>query len=339
MADKSRAKLEAKEIKPAKLSKKRKSSRRHRQDNIFVSRATQPSLNPDKRLKAKLAAVKKRQADAKNDYDQYSGVMAEVLASQIDQIKNPPMPLGWRIARVIGWCLWTVAGWFIANVIIGFVLALVRLTTGHNLLAGDVMMRAGIQTLVSATMLFVVIGVPWLLNRHSRTWHDVLNSIGWRDHPSSDNLLRLTVVAVVYYVTIILAGNIVEWIARAVTGQGVMSQAQNIGFAATGNNWGQVISILILLTVITPIAEETLFRGYLFGHLRQLVNFPVAAVIVSLIFAVMHGQLNVGITTFALSMYSCYLREKTGSIWSSIGLHAIANGVAAFIIYVVPMLR
>lgn len=244
-----------------------------------------------------------------------------------------------RINKIAGWCLWAVASWLLANIVAAFMVAIIRAITGYNLLAANnIVIRVGVQTVVSALMLFLAIGLPWLINRHGTTWRDILNGIGWKDHPSTDNLLRLMVVAIIYYVTIVLVGYLVEWMAMVITGHNVMSQTQDIGYAATGNNWPQVIAILFLLVVITPLAEETLFRGYLFGHIRQLASFPAAAIIVSLIFAIMHGQLNVGITTFALSMYSCYLREKTGSIWSSIGLHAIANGVAAYLTYVIPML-
>lgn len=315
---------------------KKKNSRRNRPaDDNFQSKAHQPSTNPDKRIKSKLAEVKKEQAVATKEYSEYAGL----IASQLKKIEMPKLTLGWRVIKIIGWCLWAVASWLLANIVVAFAVAIIRATTGYNLLsASNVVMRVGIQGIISAVMLFLAIGLPWLINRHGTTWRDVLNSIGWKDHPSTDNLLRLMVVTVAYYITIVLAGYLVEWVAIAITGHGVMSQVQDIGYSTAGNNWSQVIAILFLLVAITPLAEETLFRGYLFGHIRQLTNFPVAAIIVSLIFAVMHGQLNVGITTFALSMYSCYLREKTGSIWSSIGLHAIANGVAAYLTYVMPML-
>ena len=40
------------------------------------------------------------------------------------------------------------------------------------------------------------------------------------------------------------------------------------------------------------------------------------------------------IDTFILSLFLIYLREKTGSLWSSMTLHATKNGVAFMVLYV-----
>ena len=52
------------------------------------------------------------------------------------------------------------------------------------------------------------------------------------------------------------------------------------------------------------------------------------ATLVSALFGVAHGQWNVGLDVFVLSMVACGLREATGSIWAGIVLHMIKNMVA-----------
>lgn len=66
-----------------------------------------------------------------------------------------------------------------------------------------------------------------------------------------------------------------------------------------------------------------------------------AAIVTSLIFAVGHlaessqGPLYVAaIDTFVLSLVLIYLREKTGRLWASIGLHAIKNAIAFVTVFV-----
>ena len=93
----------------------------------------------------------------------------------------------------------------------------------------------------------------------------------------------------------------------------------------------------IALVVIAPIAEEIVFRGWLYGKLR--VNIPkwVAILITSLVFGAIHMQWNVGITVFAMSVVNCILREITGTIYAGTLVHMINNGVAFYLVYVAMM--
>jgi membrane protease YdiL (CAAX protease family) len=68
--------------------------------------------------------------------------------------------------------------------------------------------------------------------------------------------------------------------------------------------------------------------------LRQEYSFWVSAILTSLAFAVVHMQVNVGIDVFVLSLFLCYLRERTGSLWAPIILHGIKNGLAFLLLFV-----
>ena len=91
---------------------------------------------------------------------------------------------------------------------------------------------------------------------------------------------------------------------------------------------------MIALVFIAPIAEEILMRGWLYGKLRTKLKAPLAILLVSLVFALLHGQWNVGVTVFSLSLVLCTLREITGTIWSGIILHMLSNGIAFYLLYV-----
>ncbi len=92
--------------------------------------------------------------------------------------------------------------------------------------------------------------------------------------------------------------------------------------------------VFVVLVIITPIVEEILFRGMLYGGLRRR-KLPVwaTAIIVSLLFGVAHGQLNVGVDVFCLSMVASYARELTGSIWAGTVLHMIKNLIAFIVVF------
>lgn len=108
-------------------------------------------------------------------------------------------------------------------------------------------------------------------------------------------------------------------------------QPQNLGYH--GLNGLELVIAFIPLVILTPLAEESIFRGFMFTGFRRHVPFWAAALGVSAIFGLAHGQVNVGLDVFVLSMVSCYLRESTQSLWPSIFLHAIKNGVAFYLLY------
>ena len=114
-------------------------------------------------------------------------------------------------------------------------------------------------------------------------------------------------------------------------------QEQDVGFKNLNGSLDLILAF-IALVILPPIAEELVFRGYLFGKLREQSGFWVSAIITSIIFGLVHLQWNVGVDTFVLSIFLCYLREKTGSIWMSMLLHALKNGVAYFFLFIAPLL-
>lgn len=110
-------------------------------------------------------------------------------------------------------------------------------------------------------------------------------------------------------------------------------EVQDTGFTPYMAN-GEKIIAFITLVVAAPIVEEIIFRGWLYGKLRSRIKMPLAILLVSLLFAVMHFQWNVGVNVFALSVVLCGLREITGTIYAGILTHMIKNGVAFYLLYV-----
>lgn len=111
-----------------------------------------------------------------------------------------------------------------------------------------------------------------------------------------------------------------------------IDQAQDVGFSYYGS--GKIFAMLAIVFV-APIAEEIIMRGWLYGKVRHKVkNIPLAIILVSLLFAILHGQWNVGVTVFVLSAILCTLREVTGTIWSGMLLHILSNGIAFYILYI-----
>ena len=111
-------------------------------------------------------------------------------------------------------------------------------------------------------------------------------------------------------------------------------QSQDVGLPTMLFGVNLLIAFLFIC-VIVPILEELIFRGLIFGRLRVKFGFVLSATLTSVVFAVAHGQWNVAIDTFVLSMVACSAREITGSINAGIFIHMLKNMLAFYLLFVV----
>ena len=87
--------------------------------------------------------------------------------------------------------------------------------------------------------------------------------------------------------------------------------------------------VVILAVAVTPaVCEELFFRGVVLSGLRSLGKWP-AVTISALLFALAHASIYRLLPTLALGIMLGYLVWKTGSIVTSMILHALNNGVIA----------
>lgn len=92
--------------------------------------------------------------------------------------------------------------------------------------------------------------------------------------------------------------------------------------------WKERCSIIAMATLVAPIAEEFIFRGYLYGVMRRFLGRVPGIAISSILFAAMHLHLPSvpGLTVLAVML--CLLYERTGSLWSNIIVHATFNTIS-----------
>ena len=89
----------------------------------------------------------------------------------------------------------------------------------------------------------------------------------------------------------------------------------------------------IALVVVGPILEEVIYRGLIYGKLRKNHSLIASILIVSILFGFLHGQWNVGVDVFALSVVACLMRETTGTIYAGIILHILKNTIAFYFLF------
>ena len=97
---------------------------------------------------------------------------------------------------------------------------------------------------------------------------------------------------------------------------------------------------LLIVIFLAPFVEEVLFRGLVFGNLRRK-SAAVGYLVSCLLFALLHvwqfAVVNRDITYFLLmlqylvpGLVLAWVYDRTGTLWTSIGLHAAANALSAW---------
>ncbi len=185
---------------------------------------------------------------------------------------------------------------------------------------------------IAITEALTIYAIYWFL----RFNHTSLRAIGfirprWRD--LGIGLLAAPAYFIIYLITLAIITHFVPDLNVA--------QHQDVGFSSVHGSV-QLILTFISLAVLPPITEELMVRGLLYSSLKKILPTIVAVLLTSLMFAVAHlpeggsaGPLYIAaIDTFVLSLVLIYLREKTGSLWASITLHACKNSVAFLALYI-----
>ncbi len=100
-----------------------------------------------------------------------------------------------------------------------------------------------------------------------------------------------------------------------------------------GFTWLGGGAILLLAGLAVPFAEELFFRGLLFSWLRQYLGFWIGALASSLVFALLHGELILGISAFLLGLAMAWVYDRSRSIWPAVIIHALNNSLRILLLY------
>ncbi len=232
-----------------------------------------------------------------------------------------------RTYSVIGLSIWTLGGFFLGQyMVIGTFWLLTKFGVDFSFV-NEALLNTVVAAICYIVALAIIIGVPWFARRQRTTREDV----GLQRLPSWSELGLAPAGFIVYF--------IVSAVLMYVVGQLVPAfdptQVQEVGFTQLGQRYEYILASLTLV-VVAPVAEEIIFRGYLYGKLQKYIPWWGAAVVTSILFGLAHGQWNVAIDTFVLGMFLASLRTLTGSLWPSILLHMIKNGIAYYFLFINP---
>lgn len=92
------------------------------------------------------------------------------------------------------------------------------------------------------------------------------------------------------------------------------------------------VLIIVLAVVVAPIAEEFMFRFFIYGVLRRYFGVAVGLILNALLFAAAHTHLPSAAPLFVLGACFTLAYEWSGSILVSMAMHSLFNGTQLIVL-------
>lgn len=138
------------------------------------------------------------------------------------------------------------------------------------------------------------------------------------------NLKSTALACAVGFVLCLPAIYAAQWLAYTLFGPDTAPQAI-VTFLMEHPAWSERLLVLVIAAIAAPITEELLFRGCLYGFLRQSGGRVVAIAVSSVVFALIHAHPATmpALAVFAVGLALLY--EFTGTLWAPIAVHSLFN--------------
>lgn len=88
---------------------------------------------------------------------------------------------------------------------------------------------------------------------------------------------------------------------------------------------GELVLYMLVSVTLAPLAEELVFRGFLYQYLRKAFGLLPCVVLSSVLFAVIHGTKGHLAITIPLTLFLCFVLECTVKFRYAVGFHIFYN--------------
>jgi membrane protease YdiL (CAAX protease family) len=141
------------------------------------------------------------------------------------------------------------------------------------------------------------------------------------------------VLVVILFIAILAIDNLYQYVITVLhlnlqTNDQVLLQRSKIAPIST---YARILAAVF----VAPFCEEIFFRGFVFPGLCEAMPAGWAIVSSSLLFALAHADLGSFAVLFIIGLALAFLRWRTKSLWPSIFLHFLNNGLGALLIILV----
>jgi membrane protease YdiL (CAAX protease family) len=90
--------------------------------------------------------------------------------------------------------------------------------------------------------------------------------------------------------------------------------------------WKMAVPFVLFITLMPGFMEEVLFRGFMQRRLLKRWSPPVAILVCSILFAIMHVTPHAVANALVIGLWLGVLAWRMGSVWPGIVCHAFING-------------
>lgn len=151
--------------------------------------------------------------------------------------------------------------------------------------------------------------------------------------PNAYDLIEVVLVYAGYFVSLFIIVALIS-----LTGSIDINQVQDLGIQQPTDN-SALWAVFLMLVILPPIWEETLFRGFLYNKLRLYSGIGITYVITGLLFGFAHfdfGNPNaiVIVDTMIFSGFLIYISQRHKSLYSAMFLHGIKNFIAFTLLFI-----
>lgn len=106
---------------------------------------------------------------------------------------------------------------------------------------------------------------------------------------------------------------------------GIMKSSQAFEKTASAQFGVAFWAGLVLYGILSPVAEEAVFRGLMYNRMKRCFNYPIALAVSSLLFGCYHGNIVQAVYGTLLGFLIAYTYEKYESFSAPVLFHAVAN--------------
>ena len=112
------------------------------------------------------------------------------------------------------------------------------------------------------------------------------------------------------------------------------------GFVKNSQEFQQVAEVqagtsflvaFLVYGILSPLSEELLFRGVIYGYVRKFFDVRTAIVISAILFGIYHGNIVQAVYAAVLGYLLAYAYEYFGSFWVPVLMHVAINELALII--------
>jgi membrane protease YdiL (CAAX protease family) len=220
----------------------------------------------------------------------------------------PPQPQEREWPVWLGFATFIVA-FLVSNLAYALVLGISGADIDHTPAWVDVSAAVVLQaSLIGCALIAAALFKPlhaWQFGlRRTRLWP----AVGW------------SVLAMVAFYAFALAWTAIAGEPKQTTAEDIGADESDLALIAAG----------VIFVVVAPIAEEFFFRGFFYGTLRTRLPAVWATLVNGAVFGVIHAS--TGVSAIPALMFLgaalCLVREKTGSLYPCIAIHAFNNALA-----------